>query len=48
MAKAPERPEDIFGEFEKDIKDIFAEDLISLILYGSAATRQIRSEKVGH
>ncbi len=37
MAKAPERPEDIFGEFEKDIKDIFAEGLISLILYGSAA-----------
>jgi len=37
MAKAPQRPEDIFEEYEKDFKDLFGEDLVAVILYGSAA-----------
>lgn len=37
MAKIPKTPEDIFQEFIHDYKSIFGEDLISIILYGSAA-----------
>jgi predicted nucleotidyltransferase len=37
MAKIPKRPEEIFPEIIGDYKNIFGEDLISIILYGSAA-----------
>jgi len=37
MAGIPDKPEDIFEEFSSDYKKIFGEDLLSIVLYGSAA-----------
>lgn len=37
MAKIPDKPQDIFVPLTEDYKKIFGKDLISLILYGSAA-----------
>ncbi len=37
MSKIPEKPEDIFEEFLSDYKKLFGEDLVSVILFGSAA-----------
>jgi len=42
MSKIPSKPEEIFGDFAHDYKEVFGADLISIILYGSAA----RSEYV--
>jgi predicted nucleotidyltransferase len=38
MIKAPKKPEDIFSEFTKDYQEIYGDDLISIILYGSGAS----------
>ncbi len=37
MAKIPKVPSEIFGEFSDDLKSVYETDLISIILYGSAA-----------
>lgn len=37
MAKIPGKPEEIFGDFSHDMKALFGADLVSIILYGSAA-----------
>jgi len=37
MSKIPKSPEDIFQEFTNDFKNVFGENLASIILYGSAA-----------
>ena len=37
MAKIPDKPDQIFEEFTSDYKQIFGDDLKSIILYGSAA-----------
>lgn len=37
MAKIPKEPQTIFEEFTTDFKNIYGEDLVSIILYGSAA-----------
>lgn len=37
MAKIPEKPQDIFVELTEDYQRVFGKDLVSLILYGSAA-----------
>jgi hypothetical protein len=37
MARIPKKPEEIFSEITGDYQKIFGEDLISIILYGSAA-----------
>ncbi|MDZ7264147.1 MAG: nucleotidyltransferase domain-containing protein [candidate division KSB1 bacterium] len=37
MAKIPKEPQTIFEEFTNDFKNIYGEDLIAIILYGSAA-----------
>jgi len=37
MTKIPDKPEDIFDEFCGDYADLFDDDLISIILYGSGA-----------
>jgi predicted nucleotidyltransferase len=37
MSKIPKNPEQIFQEFTNDYKSTFGEDLIAIILYGSAA-----------
>lgn len=37
MAKVPKIPSEIFGEFSDDMKSVYETDLISIILYGSAA-----------
>ncbi len=37
MAKIPKKPEEIFPEITGDYRNIFGEDLISIILYGSGA-----------
>jgi hypothetical protein len=37
MAKIPKNPEEIFPEITGDYRNIFGEDLISIILYGSGA-----------
>lgn len=38
MSKIPKDPRDIFNEFTKDYQDIYGKDLVSIILYGSAAS----------
>jgi len=37
MAKIPHSPEQIFEEFVSDVKAVFPEELLSIILYGSGA-----------
>lgn len=37
MAKIPKRPDEVFEEITADLRNIFKEDLISIILYGSGA-----------
>ena len=37
MSNIPKSPEVIYAEFTKDYKSIFGDDLISIILFGSAA-----------
>ena len=37
MAKIPKKPEEIFAEITDDYRQIFGDDLISIILYGSGA-----------
>jgi len=37
MSKIPRSPEEIFEEFAGDLKAAFADDLVSIILYGSGA-----------
>ncbi len=37
MVKIPNKPEEIFGDFSHEVKKLFGSDLISIILYGSAA-----------
>jgi len=38
MAKIPNDPKDIFDDITKDYQDIYGKDLVSIILYGSAAS----------
>jgi predicted nucleotidyltransferase len=37
MAKIPQKPEEIFPEITGDYRNVFGDDLISIILYGSGA-----------
>ena len=37
MSKIPKKPDDIFEDFTNDFKNILGNDLIAIILYGSAA-----------
>ena len=37
MAKIPENPAEIFPEITNDYKNIFGNELVSIILYGSGA-----------
>jgi predicted nucleotidyltransferase len=45
MAKIPEDPKEIFQEITKDYRDIFKDDLISIMLYGSATGKDYRAGK---
>lgn len=45
MAKIPKNPEEIFEEFTKDYNNIFGENLISIILYGSSARGEYVKKK---
>ncbi len=45
MAKIPKNPSDIFDEFSTDVKNIFTDDLVSIILYGSAARGEYTYKK---
>ena len=45
MAKAPKEPKEVFEEFVSDCKKIFGDDLVSIILYGSAAEGNYRPGK---
>lgn len=38
MAKIPNDPKEIFNKLTKDYQDIYGKDLVSIILYGSAAS----------
>ena len=38
MGKAPEQPESIFSQITEDYRNIFGDDLLSVILYGSGAS----------
>jgi len=38
MTKIPTDPRELFNEFTKDYKDIYGNDLVSIILYGSSAS----------
>ena len=37
MTKIPQSPEEIFTEFSNNIKQLFNDDLVSIVLYGSGA-----------
>jgi predicted nucleotidyltransferase len=37
MAKAPQKPEEIFPEFINDYQEVYGTDLFSIVLYGSGA-----------
>ena len=37
MSKIPDKPQDIFIDLADDYKKVFGSDLVSLIIYGSAA-----------
>lgn len=45
MSKSPSDPKEIFPEVISGCKEVFAEDLISIILYGSAAGEDYRPGK---
>jgi len=45
MAKSPKDPKDIFSDIIDDYKNAFADDLVSIILYGSAAGKDYRPGK---
>ena len=45
MAKIPKDPNEIYKEIIDDYKDLFGDDLISIILYGSATGRDYRPGK---
>jgi len=45
MAKVPQDPKEIFPEIIDDYKGLFGDDLISIILYGSAASKDYRPGK---
>ena len=45
MAKSPKDPREIFPEFIADYKELFGNDLVSIILYGSAAGEGYRPGK---
>jgi predicted nucleotidyltransferase len=38
MSRIPKNPEEIFPDIIKGVRDLFADDLVSVILYGSAAS----------
>lgn len=45
MARAPKNPQEIFEEFTSDYKEVFGDQLVSIILYGSGATSDYRPRK---
>ena len=45
MAKAPKEPKEVFPIIISDCKELFGDDLISIILYGSAAQGHYRPGK---
>jgi hypothetical protein len=45
MAKAPQDPKDIFQEITSDYKAVFGDDLVSIILYGSATGQDYQPGK---
>lgn len=45
MAKSPKDPKDIFSDIIDDYKNVFADDLVSIILYGSATGKDYRPGK---
>ncbi len=45
MAKIPKRPEEIFQEFTDDLKAVYGDSLISVILFGSGARGEYRPKK---
>jgi predicted nucleotidyltransferase len=45
MAKTPDHPEDLFPELIEDYRKLFGHDLVSIILYGSAAGKDYRPGK---
>ncbi|NVM04778.1 MAG: hypothetical protein HWN67_20830 [Candidatus Helarchaeota archaeon] len=45
MAKIPKKPEEIFEEITSDYKSIFGENLLSIILYGSASRGEYVKKK---
>lgn len=45
MAKSPRDPKDIFTDITTDYKTAFGDDLVSIILYGSAAGKDYRPGK---
>lgn len=45
MAKSPKDPKEIFQEIIDDYKSLFGDDLISIILYGSATGKDFRPGK---
>ena len=45
MPKIPKDPEEIFQDITNDYKELFGDDLVSIILYGSAAGKDYRQGK---
>ena len=45
MGSVLEKPEDVFHQFEKDIRGLFGKETVSVIVYGSAATGEYVPKK---
>jgi len=45
MAKSPENPKDIFADIVTDYKTVFGNNLVSIVLYGSAIGKDYRPGK---
>jgi len=45
MAKTPNSPQDIFEDFASDVKNVFGQEMKSIILYGSGAKGEYQPKK---
>jgi len=45
MSSVPQKPEELFNRFTKDIESLFGKEVVSVILFGSAATDEYIPKK---
>ena len=45
MSSAPTKPDEVFDQFNSDIEQLFGSEVVSIILFGSAATKEYIPKK---